>query len=86
MPSIYRVTVGKQGRIVLPKSVREAYELEAGDEVTIIAKGDELSIYPHKSPQDPLEDLARLARTTSIGLSARELKERADEERSKDYL
>ena len=86
MSSIYKVRVGKQGRIVLPKEVRDAYEMEAGDEVTIIVKGDELTIHLHKVPEDPLEDLAKLSETTSIGLSAKELKERADEERLRAFL
>ena len=81
MSSIYKVRVGKQGRIVLPKKVRDAFKVESGDEVTIIVKGRELTIHLHKAPEDPLEDLARLAETISIGLSARELKKRADEER-----
>ena len=83
MSSIYKVRVGKQGRIVLPKEVREEYGVEAGDEAVIITKGDELTIYLHKVPEDPLEDLARLSQEISIGLSAKELKEKADEERLK---
>lgn len=86
MPSIYKVRVGKQGRLVLPKEVRDAYEVEAGDEVTIIIKGDKLTIHLHKTPEDPLEDLAQLSEIISIGLSAKELKERADEERVRDRL
>jgi len=86
MSSIYRVRVGKQGRLVLPKEVRDAYEVEAGDEVTIIVKGDELTIHLHKAPKDPLEDLAQLSESISIGLSAKELKERADEERVRGRL
>jgi AbrB family looped-hinge helix DNA binding protein len=83
MSSIYKVRVGKQGRLVLPKEVRDAYEMEAGDEVTIIVKEGELTIHLHKAPEDPLEDLAQLSETISIGLSAKELKERADKERIK---
>ena len=81
MSSIYKVRVGKQGRIVLPKEVREEYGVEAGDELVMITKGDELTIHLNKVPEDPLEDLARLSQEISIGLSAKELKERADEER-----
>jgi AbrB family looped-hinge helix DNA binding protein len=83
---MYRVRVGKQGRLVLPKEVRDAYEVEAGDEVTIIVKGDELKIHIHKTPEDPLEDLAQLSETISIGLSAQELKGRAEEERLRAFL
>jgi len=86
MSSIYKVRVGKQGRIVLPKEVRDAYEMEAGDEVTIIVKDEKLTIHLHKAPEDPLEDLAQLSETISIGLSAKELKERTDEERLRGFL
>ncbi len=85
MSSIYKVRVGKQGRIVLPKEVREEYGVEAGDEVVIITKGDELTLHLHKVPEDPLEDLTRLSQEISIGLSAKELKEKADEERLKGH-
>ena len=85
MSSIYKVRVGKQGRIVLPKEVRELYKVEAGDEVTIIVKGEELTIHLHKIPEDPLEDLAQLSKTISIGLSAKELKKKADEERLRAF-
>ena len=48
MSLIYKVRVGKQGRIVLPKEVRDTYDVKAGDEVTIIVKGEELTIHLHK--------------------------------------
>jgi len=86
MSSIYKARVGKQGRIVLPKEVRDVYEMKAGDEVTIIVKGGELTIHIHKAPEDPLEDLAQLSEVISIGLSAKELKERADEERLRAFI
>ena len=86
MSLIYRVRMGQQGRLVLPKEVRDAYELEAGDEVTIIVKEDELTIHLHKVPEDPLKDLAQLSETISIGLSAKELKKKADEERIRGRL
>jgi AbrB family looped-hinge helix DNA binding protein len=79
--SIFKARVGKQGRIVLPKEVRDAYEMKTGDEITIILKEDELTIHLHKVPEDPLEDLTQISETVSIGLSAKELKEKADEER-----
>lgn len=81
MSSIYRVRVGKQGRVVLPKEVRDMYGVDAGDEVTLIIRGEELVLHLHKVPDDPLEDLAQISESTSIGLSAEELKRRSDEER-----
>ena len=86
MSSIYKVRVGKQGRIILPKKVRDAYELKSGDEVTIIAKGGELVFHMHKIPENPLEDLAQLSKIISIGLSAKELKEVADKERTETFF
>ena len=86
MASMYRVRVGRQGRIVLPKELREACGVSTGDEVIIIARGKELSIHLHKVSEDPLEDLIELSKTISIGLSAEQLKKRADEERLKQFL
>ena len=85
MTSVYRVRVGRQGRIVLPRELREAYNVSTGDEAVIIAKGKELSIHLHKVP-DPLDDLTELSKTIKIGLSAEELKKRADEERLSQFL
>ncbi len=86
MASIYKVKVGKQGRIVLPKELREACEVNTGDEAIIIADGKELKIHLHKTPKDPLQDLIELSETISIGLSTEELKKRTDKERLKDFL
>ena len=86
MASIYRVKVGKQGRIVLPKELREAYEVSSGDEAVIIVKGQELSIHLHKVPKDPIKHLIELSKLISIELSAEELKKKADEERLKQFL
>ena len=86
MASIYKVKIGKQGRIVLPKELREAYEVSSGDEAIIIAKGQELSIHLHKVPKDPIKHLIELSKSISIELSAEELKKKADEERLKQFL
>jgi len=86
MTSIYKVRVGRQGRIVLPKELREAYGVNTGDEAIIIARGNELSIRLHKVSDDPLQNLSQLSNTISIGLSAEELKKRGDEERLKQFL
>lgn len=85
MASIYKVKVGKQGRIVLPKELREAYEVSTGDEAIIIAKGQELSIHLHKDHGDPIDDFIKISNKISIGLSAEKLKQKADEERLKDF-
>jgi len=84
--SIYKVKIGKQGRIVLPKELRKACEVNTGDEAIIIVKGQELHIHLHKVSKDPLQDLTDLSETVSIGLSADELKKKADDERLKQFL
>lgn len=86
MTSIYKVRVGRQGRIVLPKELREACEISTGDEAIIIARGKELTIHLHKVSEDPIHDLTELSKTISIGLSAEELKKKTDEERLKQFL
>jgi AbrB family looped-hinge helix DNA binding protein len=84
--SIYRVRVRRQGRIVLPKELREAYGISTGDEAIIIARGEELSMHLHKVSEDPLQDLTELSKTISIGLSAEDLKKKSDEERLKRFI
>jgi len=86
MTSIYRVRVGKQGRIVLPKEIRETYGINAGDEAVILARGEEMSLRISKVSEDPLQDLFELSKNVSIGLSAKELKRKADEERLQEFL
>jgi len=86
MTSMYKVRVGRQGRIVLPKELREAYGVSTGDEAIIIARDNELTIRLRKVSEDPLQDLIELSKTISIGLSAEELKKKADEERLKQFL
>jgi AbrB family looped-hinge helix DNA binding protein len=54
MTSIYRVRISKQGRIVLPKELRESYGVKTGDEAIIIALGKELAMHLHKVSKDPI--------------------------------
>jgi AbrB family looped-hinge helix DNA binding protein len=86
MPSVYKVRVGKQGRIVLPKGLREAYGVDTGNEAIIIAHDGELTIRLRKVSEDPLNDLIEVSKGISIGLSAEELKKKVDEERVKQFL
>jgi len=86
MTSVYKVRVGRQGRIVLPKELREAYEINTGDEAIILVEGKEISLHLRKVSENPLQDLTELSETISIGLSAEELKKKADEERLKEFL
>ncbi|MEM2106395.1 MAG: AbrB/MazE/SpoVT family DNA-binding domain-containing protein [Candidatus Bathyarchaeia archaeon] len=86
MTSIYKIRIGRQGRIVLPKELREAYRVNVGDEAVVIARGNELTMYLHNVSKNPLQDLVELSKTVSIGLSAEELKKKVDEERLKQFL
>jgi len=86
MTSVYKVRIGRQGRIVLPKELREAYGVNAGDEAIILVRGKELNLHLRKVSDDPLQDLTELSEKISIGLSAEELKEKANEERLKEFL
>ena len=83
---VYKTRVGKKFRMVLPKELREAYSLDEGDEVHIVVHDEGVSIHFHKVPEDPLQDLVELSKSVSIGLSAKQLKMKADEERLKTYL
>ena len=83
--SIYKVKIGKQGRIVLPKELREACKVNAGDEAIITVKDQELSIHLHKAIKDPLEHFIETSKTVSIGMSAKQLKEFSEKEKLKDY-
>lgn len=86
MTSIYRMRIRKQGRVVLPKELREARGIDAGDEAIILVRGEEISLHLRKASEDSLQDLIELSKTISIGLSAEELKKKADEERLKEFL
>ncbi len=86
MASFFKVRVGRQGRIVLPKELREVYGVNAGDEAVIVAVGNKISIHLHKVSEDPLQDLTELSKEISIGLSAEELKKKTAEERLKHFL
>jgi AbrB family looped-hinge helix DNA binding protein len=86
LTQLYKVRVGKQRRIVLPKELREAYEISEGDEAIIMVEGERLTLHIHKVPEDPIQDLRELSETVSLGLSAEELKKRGDEERLKHLL
>lgn len=41
-----RLTIGKGGRVVIPKSLREAMHLEAGDTLELESTGDQIMLRP----------------------------------------
>ena len=72
--------------MVLPKKLRESYNVQTGDEAVIVAVGDKMSLHLHKASEDPLADLTALSQEISIGLSAEQLKKKSEEERLKHFL
>lgn len=70
---------------MLPKALREACQVNAGDEAVIIVKGQELNIHLHKGNQDPLEHFIETSKKVSFGLTARQLKQFEEKQRIKDY-
>ncbi len=50
--------VTRQGQTTIPKTIRDKYGIEEGDEVTYIDLGDHIVLLP--KPRDPLQTLKRL--------------------------
>ena len=48
--------VGKRGVITIPRSVREAYELQPGDTLTLLDLGGVLVLSPRQSEIDAIAD------------------------------
>lgn len=47
MPSVNaRVTLDKAGRIVIPKALRDAWQLESGDTLELESEGEQLTLRP----------------------------------------
>ncbi len=44
-----KVTLDKAGRVVLPKSLREALHLSAGDSLELAIVGEEITLHPQRS-------------------------------------
>jgi len=86
LAKIQRIKIGKNGRITIPKKVRDQLDIKAGDEFILISKKEKLEFTLVKTTIDPMEDLRRLSENIQIGLSFEELKKLADKERLKDYL
>jgi AbrB family looped-hinge helix DNA binding protein len=42
----FKVTIDKAGRVVLPKALRDAMQLSAGDTLDLTVKGDEVTLRP----------------------------------------
>ena len=57
-------TVDSKGRIVLPKTLRERLELDAGTEVEVRAEDDTLVVEPETNPNRVLDRMNRLVAET----------------------
>jgi len=55
---LYDSKVTRQGQTTIPKSIREKYGIEEGDEITYVDLGDHVVLMP--KPRDPIEALKRL--------------------------
>ena len=58
MPS---TSISPRYRITLPKDIREDLDLQIGDEISFLRKGDEIIIV--KVPKDPLKKMAGIVHT-----------------------
>ncbi len=60
MPDTITVQIAQRGVIVLPKSLRDSYNLKPGDSITIIDLDGALVLSPRRSKIDALaNDIAR---------------------------
>lgn len=50
------LTMGQRGVLTVPKEIRKAYHLEAGDELTLLDLGGAFVITPRRSEIDALAD------------------------------
>lgn len=46
---VSRITLDKAGRIVLPKAVRDEFQLAAGDSLELESSGDRITLRPARS-------------------------------------
>ncbi|HTQ16965.1 AbrB/MazE/SpoVT family DNA-binding domain-containing protein [Mycobacterium sp.] len=75
------LTLGKQGRVVIPAEIREALGLSAGDRIHVRVDGRRIVM---ERPQDAIDELRSLGRDRAVNRSLVEelLAERRAEARS----
>lgn len=61
MPETEKRKVGERGQVTLPKRLREAFDIQGGDEVTIREEGDKIVIEKPISREDLAEGYRRRA-------------------------
>lgn len=60
MPGIMKMQISQRGVLVLPKSLRESYNLQVGDSLTLLDLGGVFVLTPQQSKIDPIaEQLAQ---------------------------
>jgi AbrB family looped-hinge helix DNA binding protein len=56
MADTVKIQVGQRGVVVLPKAVRESYNLQPGDTLTLLDLGGVLVLSPQRSEVDAVAD------------------------------
>ena len=84
---LYDSKLTRQGQTTIPKTLREKFGMDEGDDVTFIDLGDYIAILP--KPSNALETLKQLevddlASVPEIKKTALETAQREVEEKSKD--
>ncbi len=77
------VSVDEQGRIYLPKHVRDKVQIETGMVLDVSVRGKKIVIEPHKSivresrgifrTKKPIEDIDKVAKEATYEAAAKEL-------------
>jgi len=63
----YKVTIGENGRILIPAKIREHFKISSGDQI-IIQAGDELKIIPVKNMVHQFQSLIKNLNKKNISL------------------
>ena len=63
----YKVTIGENGRILIPAKIREHFKISSGDQI-IIQAGDELKIIPVKNMVHKFQSLIKNLNKENISL------------------
>ncbi len=85
----YTTTISSKGQITLPVKIRRELNVHPGDRLTVIKKGNSISVTPDTYQQE-LDELRRLAhehmkKNGLLSMSWEEIRKRTDEARLKEY-
>lgn len=59
-------TISSKGQLVLPKSIRDALQLQAGSKVSVRTEGSRIILEPQRTAWQPLNPLARTLSTEEL--------------------